>query len=308
MSARVPELEQRYGEQGRLVQVAALAEPVSERRAEVLVFGVEPLQPVHLLRPPQLGFGKLGELGEVAQVPAPQPVKATAALEFVEPELTDGLQHPEAHASGSRFTASQQALLEQRADDLQMSTTHGFGRFEREPAGEDRQLQEYRLLPLAKEVVAPLDGGTQGLLPLRDIAALAGKKLQPLLEAIDQPWNPSNLRRAAASSSASGSPSSRRQMSVTTSRFRSSSTNSGTLSRTRAANSSLAADSESGSSGYSDSPTTCSGSRLVARTRTPGAAASSSCGVQKLDARLEKSAICRQDANFGTPHVWLQRL
>jgi hypothetical protein len=29
-----------------------------------------------------------------------------------------------------------------------------------------------------------------------------------------------------------------------------------------------------------------------------------SCGVPKLGARLEKSAICSPDAIFGTPQVW----
>jgi hypothetical protein len=30
---------------------------------------------------------------------------------------------------------------------------------------------------------------------------------------------------------------------------------------------------------------------------------SRACGVPKLSARSQKSAICRQDANFSTPHA-----
>jgi hypothetical protein len=51
-----------------------------------------------------------------------------------------------------------------------------------------------------------------------------------------------------------------------------------------------------------------SGRRTSLRTPQPPDCSSSrstagcSCGVQKLDARLEKSPICRQDANLGTPH------
>ena len=108
--------------------------------------------------------------------------------------------------------------------------------------------------------------------------------------------------RGAASSSASGSPSRRRQISTTAAAFSSVSANEGSADTARSTNSCTAGDaatafmsgsSESGSaSGSTDrthSPVTPSGSRLVARTCTPGHDAR-----RRATSRAASSTMCSQ--------------
>src|SRR5205823_14669082 len=77
---------------------------------------------------------------------------------------------------------------------------------------EHGQPPEPGLLARFQEVIAPGDGATERPLPLRPVAGAARQQLQPLAEASQQGWGGSRRMRAAASSSASGSPSRRWQI------------------------------------------------------------------------------------------------
>ena len=67
--------------------------------------------------------------------------------------------------------------------------------------------------------MAPVDGRPQGLLPGRGVAAPAGEHLEAALQAGQQRRGRQELVRAAASSMARGSPSSREQISATAGAF-----------------------------------------------------------------------------------------
>src|SRR3712207_8407549 len=53
---------------------------------------------------------------------------------------------------------------------------NGFDRFEREPAGEDRQPPKQGLFVRRQEIVAPGDGIPHGLLPGREVAGAVDRK------------------------------------------------------------------------------------------------------------------------------------
>ena len=93
------------------------------------------------------------------------------------------------------------------------------GRLQREAADKDGQPAEEDLLLRGEQVVAPGDGVAHRLLAGRQVAPAAGQQRQPLLQPGQQRPGGSTLTRAAASSIASGSPSSRRQIAATAAAF-----------------------------------------------------------------------------------------
>ena len=119
---------------------------------------------------------------------------------------------------------------------------------------------------------------------------------------------------AAASSIASGRPSSRAQTDATDAAASSSIVKRGSIARARSANNSTAASSASGVTGTSCSPRTWSGARLVARTRRPGAAASSAATCKpasgicsRLSSTRNVSAspmLAARVSSIGSPASW----
>ena len=151
-------------------------------------------------------------------------------------------------------------------------------------AGKGSQAAEESLLLGAEQVIAPRDGVTQGSLALRP-ASLPGLEFQAAVEAAEQGPRAEQPGPAAASSSASGRPSSCWQMAATSPEFSGVRRKSGRAIWAYRTNSSTAPggwaaargpDSGRGRSGYSCSPGTCSGRREVASTVTSGAALISS--------------------------------
>ena len=142
-----------------------------------------------------------------------------------------------------------------------------------------------------QEGVAPGDGIAHGLLALGRIAP----RLRPAAASVapagrSRVGTGSAFTRAAASSIASGRPSSRRQISATAAALSAVNAKAGDTAWARSANSRTESRSAScsgeisavefgkgnGAIGYSRSPPTLSGSRLVTRTVNPGAPFSSS--------------------------------
>ena len=97
--------------------------------------------------------------------------------------------------------------------------------------------------------------------------------------------------RAAASSTASGSPSRRAQISSTADAFSSVSAKRGSAPRARSTKSATASSRSSGSSGYSCSPETRSAERLVTRNERPGAPSSTSDSTGAASASCSKLSI-----------------
>ena len=106
-------------------------------------------------------------------------------------------------------------LLDQGPDELRdllavqpVPGTDRLRRVELEPAGEHRQACPQQSLGLAQELVAPVDRAFERLLPGRHAAVAGAERPEPGGEARDRaPSRPRALRRTAASSSASGMPS-----------------------------------------------------------------------------------------------------
>ena len=113
----------------------------------------------------------------------------------------------------------------------------GRGRLRREPVLEHAYPPEERSLVLGEEVVAPGDRGAERPLALREVPSAAGQQLQPVLEEFEHlPGGLGPDAAPAASSMASGSPSSAVQISAYgPSRSPQSSSNSRCTSRARLA-------------------------------------------------------------------------
>ena len=173
------------------------------------------------------GGAREGRRQYAAALPAIGP-RLAARLQPLQRVLADRLQHAEARRAGRARRLPQQAAGSARDAAAPSSRRPGrqplaVRRAGRRPrrlpsaaAGEDGQPPEERLLRSVEQVVAPGDGVAQRLLAGRQVARAAGQQRQPRAPAAPAaPAAGAAVTRAAASSIASGSPSSRRQISAT---------------------------------------------------------------------------------------------
>src|SRR5262249_40606207 len=145
-----PEEPNRAGEPQRDVGASAL-ERVAEHGADVVVLGLEPVEPDRRAPALQLGLRDLSEPEEVGGVPMPEVLGVAAFLQSLERELADRLQHPEPLSR-----VAEKAFVDQSLKYVHVGCADGFGRFYGAAAGEDSQPGEQPLLLDAEEVVAPL--------------------------------------------------------------------------------------------------------------------------------------------------------
>ena len=111
------------------------------------------------------------------------------------------------HAIQDARPAERGGALRVRADRL--------SRLQGAAAREGAKPAEERLFRLRQQVVAPGQGGPQGLVALRRVLRATRQQRQPSPSRASNAWGEKSLSRADASSSARGSPSSRRQMVAT---------------------------------------------------------------------------------------------
>ena len=120
----------------------------ADRPAEVLQLGVEASQPLRCGRSAQFALGARHQ----AQAPLCMSLEDPAGLQLFREalggELADRLQHPEAVAR-----VAQQALLDERLEDVEVGVADVFGGVERAPAGEDGEAGEELLLVFGEQVV-----------------------------------------------------------------------------------------------------------------------------------------------------------
>ena len=153
-----------------------------------------------------------------------------------------------------------------------------------EAADEDRETAKERLLGVVEQVVAPPNRVTHRLLAQGQITRAAAEQRQSLFQACSSAAGGKTLIRAAASSIASGSPSTRLTMSATAGSVSAVRRKSGLMACARSVKSRTAPDipassirgrgacSGSGATGNSRSPESRSPIRLVIRSVTPGQA------------------------------------
>ena len=113
--------------------------------------------------------------------------------------LADRLEHAEALAVDAN-----EALVDERAERVEISTAHLLDRLERAASGEDGEAAEERPLVVVEELDAPADRVAQRSMPSRRVARPGGEELEAPLEAREHRRGDSSLARAAASSIASG--------------------------------------------------------------------------------------------------------
>jgi len=100
-------------------------------------------------------------------MPASQLVLLARFAQTLSRKFVDGLEHPEAVLVAD----SDEALVDQRLQLVDVGVADPLGGLERAPTAENRQAREQTLLVGFEQVVRPLDRGTQRLLADFGIAA-----------------------------------------------------------------------------------------------------------------------------------------
>ena len=96
---------------------------------------------------------------------APEVVRLGARVEQLARVLADRLEHAEALAVGT-----DEALVDERAEGVEVSAAHLLCRLERAPADEDGEAAKQRRLMLVEELDAPADRVAQRSMPGRRVA------------------------------------------------------------------------------------------------------------------------------------------
>ena len=335
-----PPLEQPPGAQAdrqarRGVRPVVVEQP-AEGGEQVAAARVQVGQQVGGVRPVEAGDGGLDPLDEQVRKAVPGVVLLARVPQPLQRVLAHAGQQAEAPlvaAHGPPHEAALHELVEVAEHVLDVPDGLRLG--QPELAREDAQARQQPRGAGRQQRVAPVDGGAQRALPVRQVAGAADEHPQLRSSRASSSAASSSPARAAASSRASGRPSSRRQTSATSSHVRSSRTKAGRAAWARATNSATAGDCRtcpraapsggrsSGSTGCSSSPDTRRALRLVASTRSAGAAASSATttspapptcsrlsSTSRAPSRATASAVtggcpgapvtCRTDATAGS--------
>ena len=113
-------------------------------------------------------------------MPAADRVDLALPLEFSLRVLPDGFQHPVPVFTDHVDSTSDQALVEQRLERIDVGVCDRFGRSQRAAAREDGKRSEHASLIAVEELVGPADCGLERPLPLLDIAVARRKEPEPL--------------------------------------------------------------------------------------------------------------------------------
>ncbi len=167
------------GEPEREHRLTLIQSPAN-RGPEVLAIRIQATEPRWRVLACELRM--LGERHEVVEVGASDGVPFAAALELLQAELADRLEHAEATAR----PPPEEAPLDESLDQVEGRVANRLGRLEVKTLGKDRQVGEKALLVWIEEVVAPLDRRPQRALPFRGVPWAPGQERQPLLEPSQQ--------------------------------------------------------------------------------------------------------------------------
>ena len=155
----------------------------------------EPLERLHLLRPPQLRFGPLGHMQVVRQVTVASVVGALAALQLLQCKVTDRGQHRVAGFAGGVLLQPHQAVVDeccQTFEDVRLHarvSAHRLSSLGRAAAIEHAEASECRLLVAVEQVVAPHECPPQRLLTDRQVQRAGLEQAQAIVETLEQHRN-----------------------------------------------------------------------------------------------------------------------
>ena len=201
----------------------------AQRGLEVVVLRLEAIEPGDLLGTAAPALRLLGQGQEPGLVPAAQPHDLAGRARPLVAVLPDRLQQPIPgdRSPGVGGLDEDHGLVHELRQEVERlsgvelgSGADALDRLEREPACEHRQAAEQRLLRLREQVVAPVERRAQRLLARLRRPAASRQEAEPIVEPLRDLVDAERARtRAAASSMASGMPSSRRQISATAAAF-----------------------------------------------------------------------------------------
>jgi hypothetical protein len=320
-STILPELVRRNGRPRRSVPIIVGTESLLGG-TQVAPFRFQPAKPHPHAWAVALGIGLFGEGQEVRGMDLVRRVVLGAFVQLLQRVLADRLQHGEAGFTIRSGLVPQQALLAQPLHPTEgveraVMVPNGLGRLQRATTREDGQTAKQDLLVGLEQIVRPGNRVAQGL--------LAGASRAPPVRKGSRCSNRASIAcggssrtRAAASSMASGSPSSRQQISATAGAFALSTAKSGLTARARSMKSRTASYWIScsgvgggsrrgrvrGGTGYSRSARKRRGTRLVASTVTRGAeprrdqtAGPPSTRCSKLSRTRSRSRVARKSCS-----------
>jgi hypothetical protein len=161
----------------------------------------------------EVRFASCKEGEEEVRVPPAQVLGLGGVVEALERVLADRVQHPQAPAA----PAAEEALDEERLERVEVCAADCLRGLRRKASSEDGQAAEQLLLVSLEKLVAPLDSRAQRTLALRGVAQARREERQPPLEPREKLVRIEERDACGRDSIASGSPSSRRQMSPTAS-------------------------------------------------------------------------------------------
>ncbi len=175
----------RHPQCGVAVAVGTLEE--CQGSADVGLLVAQQLQRLPLFVPAQRNLGVLDDAAEVGGVTACHLDCLLGHLESFRGVLTQRLQHP--IPGGRAGLDDDHGLLDEPADGVQdlagvcvLVPDDVLGRHQRPTPLEDRQPVEHALLGIRQELVAPVDGGAQCLLPLLGGAGAGGEQGEAMRE------------------------------------------------------------------------------------------------------------------------------
>jgi hypothetical protein len=181
VAAHVPEAAQRPGDAELELRFTRLVSP-GERRPQVVVLGLDALDPVGLLGAAQdAHLGLLGEVGEVLGVAALEVLGLTTLVQALERVGADGFEHAEAVAR-----VADEAVLGERLEREDVDVADGVRSGEREAAGEDAQAGERFLTARFEQPVAPVHGGPERAVALGEVARPSREEREPVGQALEQ--------------------------------------------------------------------------------------------------------------------------
>ena len=162
---------------------------VRQGATDILDLEIEGVLPASLLSSPQSGVRGVRELCVVLRVGGPDIVCVVVDGETFGRVLRDDDQHPKAGLRPRR-RVQEQALVDEcgqrREGCLSVFARDRPSRFDRERAAERAEPVEQVPLGLVQEVVAPVDGRTNGLLARRRIAATGRGRVERRSEVVEE--------------------------------------------------------------------------------------------------------------------------
>jgi len=160
-----------------------------ERRAQVLVLGLHPAQPGHLLAAVQFLLGLLREGEEPLDVPRARAVDLPHLAQSVPGILPGGFEQPVAAIVFAVFHDHERFVdqVRQKVEDVGSSDAFSrasrLRRLQREAPGKHRQPPEGRFFGLGQRLETPIQSTLQRLMPRQGGAAAPGEQAKLVVQA-----------------------------------------------------------------------------------------------------------------------------